>query len=120
MAGWKNCSSLIPRTGSCHTQPVTASYSFEAELWLYPGEAGWHFLTLPAAIADDIREQNAGASMAFGSIKVTAEIAGNSWQTSLFRDTKSASYLLPVKKTIRDKARISTGDMVPVRIQAGP
>ncbi len=99
---------------------MTASYSFEAELWLYPGEAGWHFLTLPAAIADDIHEQNAGASMAFGSIKVTAEIAGNSWQTSLFRDTKSASYLLPVKKTIRDKARISTGDMVPVRIQAGP
>lgn len=99
---------------------MTASYSFEAELWLYPGEAGWHFLTLPAAVADDIREQSTGASMAFGSVKVTAEIAGTSWQTSLFRDTKSASYLLPVKKAIRDKAWISTGDMVPVRIQVEP
>ena len=111
---------MAPSKAACHTQPVTASYSFEAELWLYPGEAGWHFLTLPAAIADDIREQSTGASMAFGSIKVTAEIAGNSWQTSLFRDTKSASYLLPVKKAIRDKARISTGDVVRVRLNLHP
>jgi predicted 2-oxoglutarate/Fe(II)-dependent dioxygenase YbiX len=95
---------------------VTASYSFKAELWLYPGEAGWHFLTLPAEIADDVRVQTAGASKAFGSIKVTARVAGYSWQTSLFRDAQSGSYLLPLKKAIRDKARISEGDVVAVQL----
>jgi hypothetical protein len=95
---------------------VTASYSFKAELWLYPGEAGWHFLTLPAEVADDVRVQTAGASKAFGSIKVTAEVAGHSWQTSLFRDNKSSSYLLPVKKGVRDKAKIDDGDEVTVHL----
>jgi hypothetical protein len=95
---------------------VTASYSFKAELWLYPGEAGWHFLTLPAEVADDVRVQTAGASKAFGSIKVTAEVGGHSWQTSLFRDNKSSSYLLPVKKGVRDKAKIGEGDEVTVHL----
>jgi len=95
---------------------VTASYSFKAGLWLYPGEAGWHFLTLPAEVADDIRAQTAGHSKAFGSVKVTAEIGGHAWQTSLFADQKAGSYLLPVKKAIRDKARISEGDEVAVHL----
>jgi hypothetical protein len=107
---------VVPTKAACHTRRVTASYSFIAELWLYPGEAGWHFLTLPAEVADEVRVLTAGASKAFGSIKVMAEVGGESWQTSLFRDTKSGSYLLPVKKAIRDKARISEGDEVKVHL----
>ncbi|MFY9635970.1 MAG: DUF1905 domain-containing protein [Cellulosimicrobium cellulans] len=52
------------------------SYSFTAALWLYPGEAGWHFLTLPADVADDLREEAAAFRKGFGSIKVTAEMGG--------------------------------------------
>ncbi|RKO22063.1 DUF1905 domain-containing protein [Pseudarthrobacter phenanthrenivorans] len=96
---------------------MTASYSFKAELWLYPGEAGWHFVTLPADIADDIRAQTAGASKAFGSVRVTAEIAGHSWQTSLFPDSQKGSYLLPVKKSVRNKAGIDAGDVVGVALR---
>jgi Domain of unknown function (DUF1905) len=107
---------FIRRARSCHTQRVTASYSFKAGLWLHPGEAGWHFLTLPAEVADDIRAQSAGHSKAFGSVKVTAEISGHAWQTSLFADTKTGTYLLPVKKAIRDKAMISDGDEVAVHL----
>lgn len=101
---------------TCHTRRVTASYSFTAELWLYPGEAGWHFLTLPADIAEEIRERSARASKAFGSIKVGAEIAGHAWQTSLFADTTTSSYLLPVKKTVRSAAKIGRGDNVAVTV----
>ncbi|MGN8130040.1 DUF1905 domain-containing protein [Arthrobacter sp. RC1.1 241] len=36
---------------------MTPSYVFEAELWLHPGEAPWHFLTVPANIADEIAEE---------------------------------------------------------------
>ncbi|KRE81121.1 hypothetical protein ASG77_04205 [Arthrobacter sp. Soil762] len=101
---------------ACHTQAVTSSYSFRAELWLYPGEAGWHFLTLPADVADDLREEAAAFRKGFGSVRVTAEISGCSWQTSVFPDSKSGSYLLPVKKAVRDAAGISDGDDVAVRL----
>nr|WP_246256005.1 DUF1905 domain-containing protein [Pseudarthrobacter oxydans] len=101
---------------ACHTRRVTSSYSFTAELWLYPGEAGWHFLTLPPDVADDIRARNAGHSKAFGSIQVTAEISGHTWQTSLFPDAHQGTYLLPVKKAIRARARISEGDAVKVSL----
>ena len=101
---------------ACHTQAVTSSYSFRAELWQYPGEAGWHFLTLPADVAVDLREESAAFRKGFGSVRVTAEIAGQSWLTSVFPDSESGSYLLPVKKAIRRTARISAGDEVAVRL----
>ena len=113
--GWISTALAAPPQ-ACHTRRVTSSYSFKAELWLYPGEAGWHFLTLPPDVADDVRAQNAGRSKAFGSVQVNAEIAGHTWQTSLFPDTKTGTYLLPVKKAIRAKARISEGDSVEVHL----
>ena len=119
MEGLRGSGIVAPTKAACHTRRVTPSYSFKAELWLYPGEAGWHFLTLPEEVADDVRVQTAGASKAFGSIKVTADIGGHSWQTSLFRDTKTSSYLLPVKKAVRDKAKIGEGDEVSVHLSFG-
>lgn len=101
---------------ACHTQAVTSSYSFRAELWQYPGEAGWHFLTLPADVAVDLREESVAFRKGFGSVKVTAEISGHTWLTSVFPDSKSGSYLLPVKKAIRTAARISAGDEMAVRL----
>ena len=99
---------------------MTPSYSFHAQLWLYPGEAGWHFLTLPPDVADDIAEQSGAGNKAFGSVKVAVEIAGHRWQTSIFPDNKLGSYLLPVKKDVRDKARITAGDAVDVRLELQP
>lgn len=91
-----------------------------AELWLYPGEGGWHFLTLPPDLAEDIREESAASRRGFGAIKVTAEISGHPWKTSVFPDSKTGSYLLPVKKAVREAARISAGDEVSVSFTIQP
>lgn len=98
----------------CDTHLVTTSYAFRAELWLYAGDAGWHFLTLPEELADEVREESAAFRKGFGSVKVAASIAGHRWETSLFPDSKSRSYLLPVKKAVRTAAGISAGDEVDV------
>ena len=108
---------MAPAKATCNTRRVTSSYSFQADLWLYPGEAGWHFLTLPSDVADDIAERTAEGSKAFGSVKVAADIAGLTWRTSIFPDNKAGSYLLPVKKAVRDKLRIRAGDTVGVRLE---
>jgi hypothetical protein len=92
------------------------SYTFRSEVWLYPGEAGWHFITLPVDVAEEIREATALLRKGFGSVRVTADLGGQTWQTSLFPDTQSGSYLLPVKKAVRTAARISAGDEVEVRL----
>lgn len=86
-------------------------------MWHFPEEAGWHFLTLPADVAEEIREETAGFRKGFGSVRVTAEVCGQSWQTSVFPDSRSGSYLLPVKKAIRTAAGISAGDDVAVQLE---
>ena len=46
------------------------SYSFEAELWLYPGEkAAWHFITVPLDISAQLGDLD-------GSEELTVTISG--------------------------------------------
>ncbi|MDQ0822275.1 hypothetical protein QFZ79_000022 [Arthrobacter sp. V4I6] len=98
---------------------MTASYSFRGELWHYPEEAGWHFITLPQDLAAEFRDDPAPVRKAFGSVKVSASIAGQRWSTSVFWDSKSDSYLLPVKKSVRAAAGIRAGDEVDVELELG-
>ncbi|MET3919921.1 DUF1905 domain-containing protein [Arthrobacter sp. UYEF20] len=99
---------------------MTPSYSFRGELWQYPGESAWHFITLPQDLAEELRDDAAPFRKAFGSVKVTASIAAQRWSTSLFPDSKSNSYVLPVKKDIRAAAGISAGDEVDVELELLP
>ncbi|HEX8001481.1 MAG TPA: DUF1905 domain-containing protein [Mycobacteriales bacterium] len=88
--------------------------AFEAELWLHAGEGSWHFVTLPGELADDIREQAPGRG--FGSVRVTATLGPTTWQTSLFPETASKSFVLPVKQQVRRAAGVEAGDRVAVRL----
>jgi hypothetical protein len=89
---------------------------FSAELWRHSGEDGWHFVTVPAAVTDEIRARAAGQHRPFGSLPVEARIGGVAWRTSLFSDTKRDAYVLPVKGDVRRRARIGSGDVVDVEI----
>jgi hypothetical protein len=95
-------------------------YAFTAELWLHPGEGGWHFLTVPPEIGADIAERTTAARRGFGSVRVTAAVGGVVWRTSLFPDATSRSYLLPVKKGVRSAARLRAGDPVAVELEVRP
>lgn len=95
---------------------MTTSYSFRGELWHYPEESGWHFITLPPDLAEQLRDDSTPFRKAFGSVKVSASIAGHSWSTSVFPDSRSKSYLLPVKKGIRTAAGIRAGDEIDVEL----
>jgi len=46
----------------------------------------------------------------FGSIRVTVEIGDSKWATSIFPDSESGCYLLPVKKAIRASEGLEIGD----------
>ena len=89
-------------------------WAFDAELWLHDGEGGWHFVTLPVDVADEVRER--AARHGFGSVRVSADVGGTCWRTSLFPDTKTGSFVLPVKQQVRRAHDLAAGDVVAVRI----
>lgn len=90
-----------------------------APLWLWSGEGGsWHFVTIPAEEAVEIRLESAasGIRRGFGSVRVEATVNGVAWKTSIFPQ-KSGSYLLPVKAKVRRDAGIAADDVVTVSLQ---
>ena len=50
----------------------------------------------------------------FGSIPVEVSIGGSVWQTLLFPDKAAGSFLLPIKRAIRDREGIKPGDVAEV------
>jgi len=49
-------------------------YEASARLWLYDGSAAWHFLSLPEAVAAEIRSEFGGMSRGFGSLRVEVTV----------------------------------------------
>ena len=93
------------------------SYRFAGQLWVHPGEAGWHFLTVPSEISADIAERTTGTRRGFGSVRVVAVVGRTEWRTSLFPDAQAGAYLLPVKKSIRAAARLHAGDVLEIELE---
>jgi len=84
-------------------------------LWEYKGEAPWVFITLPVEDAEEVRARVPGRA-GFGSVKVDAVIGGSRWQTSLFPDKGSGSFVLPVKRAIREQEDLAPGDTASVTL----
>ena len=91
-------------------------YEARCELWLYAGKAAWHFLTLPAELTAGLKAMAPGASPC-GSVRVRASIGKASWSTSLFPDSSSGAFLLPVKADVRRREKLSAGDTVDVAVE---
>jgi len=93
------------------------TFEFAAPLWRYPGADGWHFVSLPAEISGDITDMTAGARRGFGSVRVAVTVGGTSWRTSIFPDSRTGAYLLPVKKAVRSAEHLEAGDEVKAHLQ---
>lgn len=89
--------------------------TFSAEVWEHTS-GGWHFLDLPEGIADDIEAQFGERAGGFGSVRVEVTVGASRWRTSLFPDTKRATYVLPLKKPVRVAEGIAAGDTITLRL----
>lgn len=90
-------------------------FEFDAELWLWDGDAPWVFVTVPDETSDEILDA-APRKGGFGSVKVEVTIGTTTWQTSLFPDSKRGAYVLPIEKAVRTAEGIDVGDATRVRI----
>ncbi|WP_428687140.1 DUF1905 domain-containing protein [Roseibium sp.] len=94
---------------------------FSGELWLHKGQGGWTFITLPPDCADQIRfvtgsSKGKSGGKAWGMIKVRARIGSTKWDTTIWPDKASGSFLLPVKAAVRKAEKIGAGDRVDVAL----
>jgi Domain of unknown function (DUF1905) len=92
------------------------SFTFTSPLWKYSGESAWHFVSLPLDVSARIKFLQSGRR-GFGSVRVLATIGASRFETSVFPDSKSGCYLLPVKASIRKAEKIGHGDVVTCLIE---
>ncbi len=95
-----------------HTTSMTDTYVFTAMIWLYPGMAAWHFISVPVELSAELTDRYAHQKRGWGSLKVQVQLGGVVWLTSIFPDKKTGTYLLPLKKDIRRQAKLAAGDTV--------
>lgn len=94
------------------------SLIFTASLWKWQGKAAWYFITLPREPSRDIKFAQ-GPRRGFGAVRVDVSIGTSTWQTSIFPESKSGCYILPVKAQVRKKEKLATGKPVKVRLRTG-
>lgn len=93
---------------------VPEPYRFSSPLWEYDGPAAWFFVSLPADIADEIAQRSEGRTNGFGSVRVEVQVGGTRWSTSLFPDKRQRTYVLPVKRSVREAETLTDGQDVDV------
>lgn len=98
-------------------------YDFEAELWHWTARRDvWTFVTLPEPASEEIRDAVGGLARGFGSVRVAAEAAGVRWRTSIFPGSSAdpsggASYVLPIKRAVREAAGAEPPERIRVRLE---
>ena len=91
--------------------------TFTAELWEWQGQGAWCFVSLPKQYYDEIKAINSTPHRGFGSVKIEAIVGKTVWKTSIFPDTKSGIFLLPIKKTIRKAESLNIGSVVYIKVR---
>jgi hypothetical protein len=96
---------------------MRSTLQFKSKVWLYPGMAGWHFLSLPKKESAAIKKAYGGLARGWGSLPVEVQVGGSKWKTSIFPDSKTGTYLLPLKSQVRKKEKIEARQTVKVKLE---
>jgi hypothetical protein len=88
------------------------SFTIKAKVWLYPGMAGWHFVSLPKTKSEEVKENFGKKAKGWGSLPVVASLGKTSWESSIFPDKHSGTYLFPLKASVRKKEGVYEGDNI--------
>ena len=89
---------------------------FSAALWRWQAQSGWFFVTLSEEASALVGERPR-PPRGFGSVRVRATVGETSWTTSVFPDSESGRYVLPVKKAVRSAEDVDEGDTVDVILE---
>lgn len=80
-------------------------------LWL-GAQGAWHFVHVDKKISEKIRAGQKGPHRGFGAVKVKVTIGKTTWTTSIFPDSRSGTYLLPLKAAVRRAEGLAADDAI--------
>ncbi len=83
--------------------------------WDARTDAAWFFTSVPEELSDEIREIPR-PYRGFGSVRVRATVGGSRWRTSIF-PSSDGTYVLPLKKAVRDAEALVEGGLVHARLE---
>ena len=90
--------------------PPTHTFEGRLDAWREDQPGSWVFVSLPAALSDEIDDALSSPPRAFGSVRVSVRCGSSEWSTSLFPSKQAGTYVLPVKQAVRRKERLEAGD----------
>jgi len=90
-------------------------FLIKGEMWRWHGDGGWHFLTIDKKTSEKIK--NIGNSYGAGFIKTKVSVGKSIWETALFPNSKEKTYLISIKKKIREQENLFEGDVIKVRVE---
>lgn len=93
-------------------------HTFTAELWVWDARRSdtWTFVTVPPDVTTAIEDEAdaLGPRAGFGSVKVKVRVGEMTWRTSVFPDSESGCFVLPVKRAVREANGVAAGDEIEV------
>lgn len=92
-------------------------YTTRGAVWLYPGMAAWHFVSVDKKYTAELKEKYGKKRRGFGSIPVEVTLGKSVWKTSIFPDKQSGTYLLPLKASVRTREGIRAKDTITFSIE---
>lgn len=95
---------------------MSSTFTFTATVWVWQGPSSWYFVSLPADIADEIEDLVEEHTRGFGSVRVMASSKTTMWRTSIFPDKKRGTFILPMKKQVREELGCEEGSRVRISL----
>jgi hypothetical protein len=94
------------------------NFEFDGEVfrWDARDDASWYFASVPPELSEEIREIPR-PYRGFGAVRVRARVGGSEWATSIFPSSSEGTYVLPLKKKVRDAEGLVDGGPVRVHLE---
>ena len=88
------------------------TYHIKGRVWRWPGEMGWHFLSVDKKLTEELKKTGKKYIYGSGFIEKKKKIGKTEWETALFPYSKEGIYLLSIKGAVRKKEEILEGDTI--------
>lgn len=92
------------------------TYRIQQQVWIWPtNSAPWFFVYIDGPVLQDILR--VAKKHHAGMIRVQAQIGETIWCTSLFPHRKERCYIMPIKKTVREKEDVWDRDEIWIELK---
>ena len=92
-------------------------YTFKSKVFRWEANPAFFLVRMPKKASAEIREISDGVTNGFGSLKVVARIGATTWRTSIFPDSKSGTFDLPLKAQVRKENNLAEGSVTTVSVE---